>query len=67
MVTKIIDVNKIPEEKKKCIICMDFFSNNDNTIYLPCIHLFHEDCIKEWCKRNPICPLCKCDINNISN
>ena len=52
IITKIIDVNKLPEDKKLCTICLGDYLNNENTIYLPCLHLFHEDCIKSWVKRN---------------
>eukprot|EP00553_Chaetoceros_curvisetus_P011479 CAMPEP_0204635326 /NCGR_PEP_ID=MMETSP0717-20131115/31319_1 /ASSEMBLY_ACC=CAM_ASM_000666 /TAXON_ID=230516 /ORGANISM="Chaetoceros curvisetus" /LENGTH=173 /DNA_ID=CAMNT_0051654047 /DNA_START=11 /DNA_END=532 /DNA_ORIENTATION=+ len=26
---------------------------------LPCNHMFHVDCLKEWIKRKNICPLCQ--------
>ena len=67
IITKIIDVNKLPEDKKTCTICLGDYLNNENTIYLPCLHLFHEDCIKSWVKRNPICPVCIYDLKNIDN
>ena len=51
-ISKIKDVNKLDEEKKKCLICLDNFKIGDNTIILPCIHIFHSDCIKNgWKKR----------------
>ena len=57
--TKIEDVNKLDPEKKNCIICLEDFKNGDNAIILPCIHIFHTDCIKNWLKTQNTCPICK--------
>jgi hypothetical protein len=60
------DVNKLNEENKRCVICYENFKNNDNIIYLPCFHFFHQNCIINWIKKKPSCPLCKIKINNNS-
>ena len=31
----------------------------DKAIILPCIHLFHTECIKNWLKTQNTCPICK--------
>lgn len=28
-----------------------------------CEHLFHGSCIITWFKKNPVCPICKIDLN----
>ena len=58
-VSKIKDISKLTEDKKKCCICLENFKINDETINLPCIHIFHSKCIKTWMKRQDICPICK--------
>ena len=58
-ISKIKDVSKLTEEKKKCCICLENFKKNDETMILPCIHIFHSNCIKKWMKRQDICPICK--------
>ena len=58
-VTKISDVSKLNEDNKKCIICLEEFKEGDEGIYLPCFHLFHKDCIKEWLNAHDDCPICK--------
>ena len=63
-ISKIKDVNKLDEEKKKCLICLEIFKEGDNTIVLPCIHIFHSDCIKKWLQKQKVCPLCKYKIDS---
>ena len=57
--TKIDDVSKLDAEKRNCVICLEDFKNGDNATVLPCIHLFHTDCIKNWLKTQNCCPICK--------
>ena len=66
-ISKIKDINKLDEEKKKCLICLDNFKNNDDSIILPCIHIFHAECIKKWLKNKNSCPICKSKIDNNNN
>ena len=62
---RIADVNKLNEENRKCLICLEEYVNNDNIIYLPCFHIFHKKCIIPWIKTHVNCPLCKININEI--
>ena len=57
--TQIEDVSKLDSEKKNCVICLEDFKNKDKAIILPCIHLFHKNCINNWLKTKNICPICK--------
>ena len=57
--TKIEDVSKLEQEKKNCVICLEDFKNGDKATILPCIHLFHKNCIKNWLKTQNSCPICK--------
>lgn len=42
-----------------CSICMENYKVHDNILTLPCIHSYHENCIKEWLKQSKLCPVCK--------
>ena len=66
-ISKIHDINKLAEDKKRCSICLENFKNGDDSIILPCIHIFHSECIKKWMKNNGICPICKFKINSNNN
>ena len=57
--TNIEDVSKLDSDKKNCVICLEDFKNREKAIILPCIHLFHKNCIKSWLKKNNSCPICK--------
>lgn len=55
------DINKFSD--KQCIICLEQFKKGDNYIFLPCMHFFHENCIKKWININNKCPFCNLEIN----
>ena len=61
-------MTKLTQDKKECVICLEEFKYRDKTIILPCIHFFHNNCIKSWLKRDNSCPICKFEIsrNNIN-
>ena len=45
-----------------CSICTDEFKESDDVCVIPCGHIFHSTCIKEWGHYKPECPLCKQSI-----
>lgn len=47
------------EEDRTCIICMTTVDDGDKIGALPCDHLFHSDCLKQWIRRRNVCPLCQ--------
>jgi hypothetical protein len=49
-------------ENYQCIICMEEFEKNENVKLLPCGHIFHDNCIKEWLLKQKSCPFCKSEI-----
>lgn len=41
-----------------CVICQCDYESGDHVVLLPCTHVLHSGCAKEWWSRNPTCPIC---------
>ena len=67
--TKIDDIKKLDKDKQNCVICMEDFKNGDKITNLPCLHMFHTNCIQSWLKTQNTCPICKFKLtqDNINN
>ena len=50
----------------KCIICYDDFNEGDKITTLPCVHVFHIECIQTWILQHKYCPICKFNITKSS-
>ncbi|CAN6339298.1 unnamed protein product [Urochloa humidicola] len=46
-------------EGEECAICLQCFLSDDTLRAIPCSHTFHQHCISQWLRRNPVCPLCR--------
>jgi len=47
------------DTQQTCMVCLANFEENDKLRELHCSHHFHVDCIDEWLRRSPACPICK--------
>ncbi|XP_029048446.1 uncharacterized protein LOC117601401 isoform X3 [Osmia lignaria lignaria] len=47
---------------EKCTICLSEFEDCESVRRLPCMHLFHIDCVDQWLWTNKRCPICRVDI-----
>ena len=56
------NVDNLNPNKKNCTICLQNFENFDKIINLFCLHMFHDECIKQWLSENNYCPLCKSKV-----
>jgi len=50
------------EEGDKCTICLSEFEVEEDVRRLPCMHLFHVECVDQWLSQNKRCPICRVDI-----
>ncbi|KAL5275192.1 RNF111 family protein [Megaselia abdita] len=50
------------EDAEKCAICLSLFELDNDVRRLPCMHLFHLDCVDQWLVTNKHCPICRVDI-----
>lgn len=48
--------------QEKCTICLSEFEEEEDVRRLPCMHLFHVDCVDQWLSTNKRCPICRVDI-----
>ncbi|XP_065835097.1 RING finger protein 11-like [Oscarella lobularis] len=51
------DVTK-ESKRKECPICMMDFAYGDPIRLLPCMHIYHRDCVDDWLLRSFTCPMC---------
>ena len=54
------DPNKL--EYPECSICLMEVNDGEDTILLPCGHMFHEKCVTQWLKIHNTCPLCRFEL-----
>lgn len=52
----------IDDSSEKCTICLSEFETDEDVRRLPCMHLFHIDCVDQWLSTNKRCPICRVDI-----
>ncbi|EOY26660.1 RING/U-box superfamily protein [Theobroma cacao] len=57
----------ISGEDAVCCICLAKYADNDELRELPCIHVFHVECVDKWLKINASCPLCKSEVGESSS
>ena len=64
-----IPVSEVKEIKQengnelKCMICLYDINIGETECTLPCLHIFHPDCLEQWLVRKKACPVCKYDIS----
>lgn len=70
----IIEMNTLPykykkmkkdgddDQQEKCTICLSEFEMEEDVRRLPCMHLFHIQCVDQWLTTNKKCPICRVDI-----
>jgi hypothetical protein len=51
----------------ECPICLCKYKITDKIKELPCRHIFHKKCLKQWFQRSDSCPICKFDIKDEIN
>ena len=49
-------------ELPNCCICLSEIVKNEETVLLPCGHMFHWNCCLNWLKTNNTCPMCRFEI-----
>ena len=47
------------DDKENCSVCLGDYSDNQKMTVLDCKHKFHNECISQWLKKKPSCPICR--------
>ena len=55
--------DKLLGGQDECPICLLPYEENNKGTLLPCRHGFHEQCIQEWTKDHPTCPICRLHLS----
>ena len=54
-------------EQPTCSVCLSDINMEEETILVPCGHLFHCQCILDWFKQNNTCPVCRFELPSQRN
>jgi E3 ubiquitin-protein ligase RNF115/126 len=49
-------------EMPSCSICISDMAKGDETLLLPCGHMYHSGCAMPWLKNNNTCPVCRFEL-----
>ena len=52
-----------PLLKIECLVCYENFIVGAVFKTLPCLHMYHANCIDEWLQRKPTCPICNNSVH----
>ncbi|GAB4841783.1 hypothetical protein Ancab_022507 [Ancistrocladus abbreviatus] len=47
------------EAARECAICLEEMMGGSEVIRMPCMHIYHRECIVKWMEKNHVCPLCR--------
>ncbi|KAJ4712147.1 E3 ubiquitin-protein ligase [Melia azedarach] len=45
--------------KHRCVICLEEMLVGSEAVRMPCLHIYHQDCIVNWLNQSNLCPLCR--------
>ncbi|RWR88393.1 E3 ubiquitin-protein ligase Praja-1-like protein [Cinnamomum micranthum f. kanehirae] len=49
----------VQQSKESCTVCLEELVEETQLNQLPCLHVFHRDCIIEWLRQSNCCPVCR--------
>ncbi|CAJ1083297.1 E3 ubiquitin-protein ligase RNF115 [Xyrichtys novacula] len=55
------------ECRQECPVCREEYSSGESVRKLPCLHIFHNECIVPWLELHDTCPVCRKSLNGVDN
>lgn len=52
-------------EEMNCTVCLEEMKVGSEEKAMPCSHVFHEDCIRQWLRRSHYCPICRFEVPKV--
>eukprot|EP01053_Blabericola_migrator_P011948 Blabericola_migrator_1__11947@NODE_730_length_6703_cov_87_523357_g526_i0_p5_GENE_NODE_730_length_6703_cov_87_523357_g526_i0NODE_730_length_6703_cov_87_523357_g526_i0_p5_ORF_typecomplete_len124_score9_26zfRING_2/PF13639_6/2_9e12zfC3HC4_2/PF13923_6/2_5e07zfRING_5/PF14634_6/7_6e07zfRING_11/PF17123_5/2e06zfC3HC4_3/PF13920_6/2_9e06ProkRING_4/PF14447_6/2_9e02ProkRING_4/PF14447_6/9_5e06zfrbx1/PF12678_7/2_4e05zfANAPC11/PF12861_7/6_8e05zfC3HC4/PF00097_25/8_5e05FANCL_C/PF11793_8/0_0053zfRING_UBOX/PF13445_ len=49
----------------ECPICVEDIEEGQTCCAMPCLHYFHDKCLKAWLAKSTKCPCCRSDVNKL--
>ena len=56
---KKVKIDESCTSSDQCSICLNDFCDGSEVMVMPCLHLYHKDCIVRWLETSHLCPLCR--------
>ncbi len=56
------DLKRITQSHETCPICLDEYELNQKIRRLPCMCVFHQECIEKHFETSKVCPTCRAEI-----
>jgi len=50
------------DHHSSCAVCLQELVADELAVKLPCKHLFHEECVRTWLKKQHTCPTCRAPL-----
>ena len=49
-------------EAPTCAVCCDNIQIGKKGMFMPCGHIYHQDCLEPWLQTNNTCPVCRYEL-----
>ncbi|KAL1917935.1 uncharacterized protein VTP21DRAFT_3769 [Calcarisporiella thermophila] len=50
-----------------CSICQEHYGIGEEGLEMPCKHIYHSECIRQWLQRNGTCPVCRFSLVEVTD
>ena len=57
--------DELSGENSTCRVCLEALSEGDEVAKLPCGHVYHPGCVKDWLIKHCTCPNCRLSLIHI--